>query len=223
MDTKQHWSDVYSTKDHQKVSWYTDHVADSLDYIESLKLPKTASVIDVGAGASTLVDDLLAREFSKVSVLDISEQALTISRQRLGESGGSVHWIVADVVAHNFPKQEYDLWHDRAVFHFLTNEEHRDKYATNLRESVKKGGYFLISVFANDGPEMCSGIKVRRHSELDLEQFFGSSFDVVKKARTVHRTPSGSEQRFVTVLMKRKDNLATSARFAAGDINQDSL
>jgi SAM-dependent methyltransferase len=204
MDIKQHWSEVYSTKDHKKVSWYADHVSDSLNYIESLQLPKTASIIDVGAGASTLIDDLLAREFSKVSVLDISEHALSISRQRLGGLEESVTWIVADVVAHDFPKNEYDLWHDRAVFHFLIDDEHRGKYAVSLRSFVKKGGYFLISVFADDGPEMCSGIKIRRHSELDLEQFFGDSFDVIKSARMVHRTPSGTEQRFVTVLMKRK-------------------
>ena len=204
MDPGNHWNGVYATKDHQKVSWYADHVAGSLEFIDALALPpSSASLIDLGGGASTLIDDLLARGYRNITVLDLSSIALQISRDRVGEAGDSVSWVSANVLDYDFPTDSFDLWHDRAVFHFLTDEENRMTYAKKVAGAVKHGGHFLISVFADDGPAMCSGLTVRRHSEQDLKDFFAMDFEVVKSTRATHLTPSGAEQRFVHVLMKR--------------------
>ena len=203
MDVQNIWNGVYATKDRQRVGWHSDHLTSSLEYIDALALPPSASLIDLGGGASTLVDDLLARGYKNITVLDLSSIALQISRYRVGQAGDTVSWVAANVLEYDFPTGPFDLWHDRGVFHFLLEDANRKKYARIAAGAVKHGGYFLISVFADDGPETCSGLKVRRHSEQQLEDFFAEDFEVVKSTRDLRFTPSGAEQRFVVVLMKR--------------------
>ena len=204
MDPKSHWENIYRSRSHKDVSWYADHISQSLKIIQSLGLKSDASILDVGGGASTLVDDLLGAGYSNVSVLDVSAAALDIARHRLGDRAGRVVWLEADVLAHDFPADAYDLWHDRAVFHFLTEESDRQTYRSQAAKVVKSGGYLLMSVFADDGPEKCSGIQVRRHGRSGLENFFNPDFKPVTSTRNVHLTPAGVEQRFTTVLLRKK-------------------
>jgi SAM-dependent methyltransferase len=203
MDVENIWGGVCTTKDRQRVGWHADHSASCLEFIDALALPSSASLINLGGGASTLVDDLLARGYENITVLDLSSIALQISRYRVGQAGDKVSWVAANVLEYDFPTGPFDLWHDRGVFHFIIGDEHRTKYARKVAGAVKHGGYFLVSVFADDGPEMCCGVKVRRHSEQQLEDFFAKDFEVVKSTRSSSFTPSGAEQRFVDVLMRR--------------------
>ena len=203
MEVKNIWNGVYATKDRQRVGWHADNLTSSLEFIDALALPPSASLIDLGGGASTLVDDLLSRGYKNITVLDLSSIALQISRYRVGQAGDTVSWVAANVLEYDFPTGPFDLWNDCGVFHFLIADEYRTKYARKVASAVKHDGYFLISAFADDGPEMCSGLKVRRHSEQQLEDFFAKDFQVVKSTRALRFTPSGAEQRFVVVLMKR--------------------
>jgi SAM-dependent methyltransferase len=198
-----HWETIYGTKDHKAVSWYADHVETTPDWIRALNLPADAALIDIGGGASTWVDDMLAQGFRNLTVLDLSQAALDIAKARLGARGDSVTWVAASVLEHPFTTQSLDLWHDRAVFHFLTDEKDRESYRTKVENALKPGGHLLFSIFADDGPEKCSGLTVRRHSEQDLFDYFGSFMEPVRNGRDIHRTPGGSDQRFVTVLMRK--------------------
>jgi SAM-dependent methyltransferase len=204
MSIEEHWENIYGTKDSKQVSWYADHVASSLERIESLKLRFDAAILDLGGGASTLVDDLLEAGHTEVSVMDISGAAMDIARQRLGQRASRANWIRGDVLLHVFEPEKFDLWHDRAVFHFLTGSREREIYRNQAARAVKPDGYLLLSVFADDGPEKCSGLVIRRHSEKELEQFFEQDFGPISHSRFTHRTPGGSEQRFVSVLLRKK-------------------
>lgn len=204
MDAKDHWQNIYRTKDSKQVSWYTDHVASSLDRIESLELRLDAEILDLGGGASTLVDDLLNAGYSGVSVMDISSVALNIVRHRLGAAASRLRWIEGDVLNHDFDAESLELWHDRAVFHFLTESLDRETYRRQAARAIKPGGYLFLNVFADDGPEKCSGLVIRRHSEKELEDFFEPDFDSLSSARFSHRTPGGSDQRFVSVVLRKK-------------------
>jgi SAM-dependent methyltransferase len=203
MTAKPHWENVYGTKSHKDVSWYADHVEVTPAWIHDLKLSPDAALIDVGGGASTWVDDMLGQGFHSVTVLDISGAALNIAKARLGERASTVHWLEADVREQSFAPQSLDLWHDRAVFHFLTEESDRERYRAQVFAALKPGGYLLFSIFADDGPEKCSMLPVRRHSEAELATFFAESMEVVRSERGVHKTPGGAEQRFVTVLLRK--------------------
>jgi SAM-dependent methyltransferase len=197
MNAKTHWEHIYETKAPTQVSWYQEHAQFSLLYIQNTGIRKTDHVIDVGGGASTLVDDLIADGFQNISVLDVSGIALQLARQRLGEKANDVKWIEADITQADLPHKAYDLWHDRAVFHFLTQAEDRQRYVEVVRHAVRKGGHVIVATFAPDGPERCSGLEVVRYSPGSLHSEFGDGFVVVDSTRETHHTPFGTEQKFI--------------------------
>jgi SAM-dependent methyltransferase len=203
-DSKQHWETIYGSKSHKEVSWYADHIETTPEWIKTLGLPAGAALIDIGGGASTWVDDMLDQGFQDLTVLDISRAALDIAKARVGVRGTSVRWLHENVLEYPFEPRSYGLWHDRAVFHFLTAERDRETYRAQVVSALKPGGYLLFSVFADDGPEKCSGLIVRRHSEQDLFDFFADGLTPIRSGRGVHPTPGGTEQRFVSVLMKKQ-------------------
>jgi 2-polyprenyl-3-methyl-5-hydroxy-6-metoxy-1,4-benzoquinol methylase len=204
MDRKEHWEKVYNTKSHKEVSWFTEHVTVALDLISQTKIEKTSSIIDVGGGASTLADDLIKQGFDEITVIDISAKALDIAKTRIGRDASKVNWLEADILDSDFNNRKYDLWHDRAVFHFLTSEQERIQYKDKLEKHLTSGGYAILSVFADDGPEKCSGLTIRRHGNSELEQFIGPGFEMVFHSRTTHQTPSKFDQKFINMIFKKK-------------------
>ena len=197
MESKQHWEQVYATRAANEVSWFQEHAALSLKLIRDAGVPAAASIIDVGCGASTLVDDLLAAGYENVSVLDLSAAALAAARSRLGSRAAAVRWMEANVLEFDFPKHAYDVWHDRAVFHFLTGEEDRQAYVRAVLRAVKPGGLVIVATFAEDGPTQCSGLPVMRYSADELHAEFGAPFQLLGHERESHHTPTGKEQKFV--------------------------
>jgi len=204
MDPKTHWETVYRTKDVHEVSWFQSEARRSLDLITRVSPDRSAPIIDVGAGASVLVDDLLAAGYLDVSVLDVSEAALEISRGRLGTDAAKVKWMRADVRRAQLDEGAYAVWHDRAVFHFLTDAADRAAYVEQVRRAVKPGGYVLVATFAEDGPEYCSGLPVVRYSAEGLHSEFGTDFQLVRSEHEDHRTPAGGEQSFLYCLCRRE-------------------
>ena len=202
-DVKSHWQDIYRTKRPEAVSWYAQHLDVSLELIDTLKLGKQQSIIDVGGGASTLVDDLLARGYTDLTVLDISADALQASMRRLGAEAAKVKWMAADLLQSDFADRRFDLWHDRAVFHFLTDEQDRARYREQMLAHLSANGFVILGTFADDGPTKCSGLDVRRHSESDIDVFLGPAFRRVAARRSTHVTPGGAQQRFVSVAAQR--------------------
>jgi len=197
MNTREHWNSVYEQKGPSEVSWYRPHLERSLAFIETSGVGLDARIIDVGGGASTLVDDLVDRGYRNVTVLDISPKALESSKARLGPRGSSVRWLVADLLASPAPAEAYDFWHDRAVFHFLQSEHDRQRYVDRVRSSVKVGGYVLVATFGPGGPARCSGLDVVRYDVDRLHAEFGASFQKVGSAIETHSTPWGATQQFV--------------------------
>lgn len=192
---EQHWNDVYTRKEDTDVSWYEPEASVSLDLIARCGLPLDARILDVGGGASRLVDGLLARGYCDVSVLDISEAALAKARARLGERASGVAWITSDVTAFR-SDAAYALWHDRAVFHFLTDDNEKRAYVDVLSRAVIAGGHVLIGTFALDGPERCSGLQVARYDAAGIAAVLGPAFTLVDSLAHAHTTPSGNMQRF---------------------------
>jgi ubiquinone/menaquinone biosynthesis C-methylase UbiE len=194
---KEHWEGVYGRKESDQVSWYRPHLERSLAFIEAAHIGHTARIIDVGGGASTLVDDLLARGYRDVTVLDLSAKAMDAAKGRLGARAADVSWVVGDITRVELPANAYDFWHDRAVFHFLRDADDRRRYVAAVRRSVKKGGHILVATFGTEGPERCSGLDVVRYSPDGLHAEFGGEFTKVGSETEVHTTPWGSEQQFV--------------------------
>ena len=190
-----HWENVYATKDEHAVSWYQEKPDISLDLIRATGVKATASIIDIGGGASRLVDALINEGFKTVAVLDLSEKALATSKARLGARGAQVQWVVADVTTWK-PSQTYDVWHDRAALHFLTDSKDRAAYVERVIRAVRPGGHVIIGTFAPDGPERCSGLPVIRHDARTLGELLGPSFELVESKRHDHQTPSGAIQKF---------------------------
>jgi ubiquinone/menaquinone biosynthesis C-methylase UbiE len=196
VQSKEHWEQVYSTKSTDSVSWYQEHADHSLELIESAGVAHADSIIDVGGGASTLVDDLLAKGYRDITVLDLSAAALRSVKERLGAKGNSVTWLAADITKVELPFHAYDVWHDRAVFHFLTLPEDRHAYVKAVLRSVKPGGHVIVATFAEDGPLQCSGLPVMRYSAPDLHGEFGSAFTLISHGNELHHTPFGTTQQF---------------------------
>ncbi len=197
MDKKAHWENVYSTKPHDQVSWFREHLDNSLRMIVQTGIEKDAAIIDVGGGSSTLVDDLLEAGFIDVSVLDISGTAIEASRLRLGERQDGVNWIEADITDVELVENHYDVWHDRAVFHFLTAAEDRRRYVDLVNRSVKPGGHVIIASFGLEGPTKCSGLDVVRYSPDTMHDEFGDGFQLISSLDESHQTPFGTTQEFV--------------------------
>ncbi|WP_395694400.1 class I SAM-dependent methyltransferase [Piscinibacter sp.] len=202
--SREHWETVYRTRPTERVSWYRDHLERSLQFIEAAALPRDAAIIDVGGGASTLVDDLLAAGHSKLTVLDLSEAALNAARQRLGERAQRVDWRVGDITQVALPRHAYALWHDRAVFHFLTTHEEREAYVAAVLHAVKPGGHVIVATFAEDGPLKCSGLPVMRYSAAGLHAEFGAPFALLQQEGEEHHTPRGTVQKFIYCLCRRE-------------------
>lgn len=190
-----HWQNVYQTKGEQEVSWFQESPEISLDLIRSTQVQLDASIIDIGGGASRLVDALVEAEYVSVTVLDLSEKALEVTKSRLGARCTEVDWVVADVTTWQ-PSRTYDVWHDRAAFHFLTAPDDQAAYAECVQRAVKPGGHVIIGTFAPDGPERCSGLPVVRHDEASLGKMLGDSFVLIESRRHDHPTPSGAIQKF---------------------------
>jgi SAM-dependent methyltransferase len=196
VDRQQHWETVYSNKAADDVSWFQQHAASSLRLIEGCA-DKDAHIIDVGGGASVLVDNLLDAGYRNLTVLDLAESALAASRLRLGERAQSVQWIAADITRAELPAARYDVWHDRAVFHFLTDPADRARYVAQVLKSVKPGGHVIVAAFGPGGPLQCSGLDVMRYAPDALHAEFGAPFRLLGHQTEIHHTPSGQDQEFV--------------------------
>jgi SAM-dependent methyltransferase len=190
-----HWDKVYQSKGERDVSWFEESPALSLDLIRATGASTRASIIDIGGGASRLVDALLNEGFEAVTVLDLSPTALAAAQARLGARSAKVHWLVADVTTWD-PPQVYDVWHDRAVFHFLTEADDRAVYAERALKALRPGGQLIIGTFAPNGPERCSGLPVVCHDAGSIGEILGSSFTLIETRRHAHHTPMGAIQRF---------------------------
>lgn len=202
MKRKTHWEGVYGAKAPESVSWYQPQASRSLELIKESGVGPFGRIIDVGAGASVLVDNLLDAGYRDLTVLDISAAALERARSRLGARAGDVTWIESDVTGTDLPAGAFDLWHDRAVFHFLVDPGDRQAYLQVLRRALRPGGYVIIATFAEDGPERCSGLPVQRYSPQQLHAQLGDAFALVQHEREEHRTPGGAVQRFQYSLLR---------------------
>lgn len=197
METQQHWENVYQTKSPDEVSWYQPTPEKSLEIITNTGIPHDGAIIDVGGGASTLVDSLLEQGYSTISVLDISANAIVTAQTRLGNNAGRVRWIVADITSVELPSQSIDVWHDRAVFHFLTNPDDQQRYIRLVNHALKPGGHIIVATFAPDGPTKCSGLNVMRYAPEELHSTFGDNFMLMHSEQELHHTPFGTEQSFI--------------------------
>jgi 2-polyprenyl-3-methyl-5-hydroxy-6-metoxy-1,4-benzoquinol methylase len=197
VDAKTHWEKVYATKAPEAVSWYRPHLETSLALIERAAAGYSASIIDVGGGESTLVDDLLVRGYENITVLDVSQTAIDVTKKRLGLAADRIHWLVADITEAQLEPGAYDVWHDRAVFHFLTASEHRSAYVRQVGHAVKPGGHVIVSTFGPEGPTKCSGLHVIRYDAESLHDQFGVRFRLVESSKELHRTPFGTTQQFL--------------------------
>jgi 2-polyprenyl-3-methyl-5-hydroxy-6-metoxy-1,4-benzoquinol methylase len=202
MSVRTHWQKIYTTKGPEQVSWYRAHLETSLALIKNAVQDRTASIIDVGGGESTLVDDLLEQGFQSVTVLDVSQAAIDVNKTRLGERAGNVRWLVADITQIELEPKVYDVWHDRAVFHFLTAQELRAAYVRQVIRSVKPGGHVIVSTFGPEGPTKCSGLDVVRYDANSLHHEFGARFRMLESSKEVHQTPFGSKQQFLYCLCR---------------------
>ena len=207
MDRKQHWEQVYATKASDSVSWFQEHADQSLRLIQGTGLGKDAAIIDVGGGASRLVDDLVAEGYDDLTVLDLSSAALAVAKHRLEKHADTVRWMEGDVTHAEFPIHRFDIWHDRAVFHFLTDPADRDAYVKQVMHVVRPGGHVIVATFAEDGPEKCSGLPVVRYQPESLHAEFGGAFQLVKHENEAHLTPSGKVQQFVYCYCRKGNSL----------------
>ncbi|HLJ76543.1 MAG TPA: class I SAM-dependent methyltransferase [Acidobacteriaceae bacterium] len=202
MSTREHWEQVYSTKPPDQVSWYSPHLDTSLELIERVAPSNKAAILDVGGGASTLVDDLLASGYQNLTVLDISQTAIDTARKRLGADADRVHWRIGDITHNALDSAQFDLWHDRAVFHFLTDPANRAAYIRQVLHSVKPGGHGIISTFGPEGPTRCSGLDIVRYDASSLQRELGQRFQLLDSFTQQHSTPFGSTQQFLYCLFR---------------------
>lgn len=197
MNVQAHWETIYREKAHDAVSWYSPHLDTSLALIERTSVSRSAAIIDVGGGESTLVDDLLARGYQNISVLDISQTAIDANKRRLGDSSLRVHWIAGDIMKVDLDPLAFDVWHDRAVFHFLTDSADRLAYVRQVVHTVKPGGHVIVGTFGPEGPRSCSGLDVARYDTDSLHDEFGERFQLLDSSKQLHQTPFGTVQQFL--------------------------
>ena len=203
MNKNKFWQNIYQTKSSKEVSWFVPRLAKSLELIKKTGIQKNGSVIDLGAGASTLVDDLLDEGFTQLTALDIASDSLEISKKRLGVKAKKIKWLEADILKADLPENAFDLWHDRAVFHFLTKPEDRKVYLEKLGRSLKSGGFVIMASFSLEGPQKCSGLDVQCYSAETMSKEIGSGFMLVRSDQERHHTPFNTVQDFVYCLFKR--------------------
>jgi 2-polyprenyl-3-methyl-5-hydroxy-6-metoxy-1,4-benzoquinol methylase len=197
MGTQAHWERIYGTKAPTEVSWFRPHLETSLALVERVASDRRASIIDVGGGESTLVDDLIGEGYRNVAVMDISGTAIEHTKKRLGLASQRVTWLVADITQAELPSHSYDVWHDRAVFHFLKDPAQRLAYVRQVASSVKHGGHVIVGTFGPEGPEKCSGLDVIRYDADSLHAEFGPRFRLIESSKEIHRTPFGTTQQFL--------------------------
>jgi len=203
MDRKEHWERVYATRLVEKLGWYKPSLDIPLAWIETLQLDKGAPIIDIGGGASTLIDDLVDEGYEALTVLDLSVNALEASKKRLGRQSELVMWLSADVTRYPLPEKHFELWHDRAAFHFLVEPVARQAYLDNLMRALKPCGQVIFGVFAPEAPPKCSGLPVVRYDHEHLAAFMGDEFELVKWQKELHVTPGGVEQMYLYCLFHR--------------------
>lgn len=197
MVDKQHWETVYQTRAADAVSWYRPHLDTSLALIERAMPDRAGALIDIGGGESTLVDDLLARGYRELTVLDISAAAIAVARQRLGDAADGVTWLASDILQAELPAQRFELWHDRALFHFLTAAEQRAAYVERLLHALKPGGHAIIATFGPQGPGKCSGLETVRYDAASLQRELGPRFTLIEHSTELHHTPFDTTQQFL--------------------------
>ena len=202
MNVVTHWEKIYREKAPDAVSWYRAHLETSIALIERVAPPRSACIIDVGGGESTLVDDLLANGYQNIAVLDVSQTAIDVTKRRLGQTADLVLWITGDIPKAELGPCAYDVWHDRAVFHFLTSVEQRIAYVQQVARAVKPGGHVLVSTFGPEGPTKCSGLEVVRYDAESLHAEFGVRFRLVENFKELHETPFGTTQQFLYCLCR---------------------
>jgi len=201
-DRKKHWEKIYQTKELKDVSWFQPTPVTSLNFIKELNIPKTAKIIDIGGGDSLLVDHLLDLGYVDITILDISETALERAKQRLKNRAAKIKWIVAD--ASNFnPTEKYDLWHDRATFHFLTEEQEIENYINSVQKSINPSGILVIGTFSEQGPIKCSGIEIKQYSKTTMTKMLKKYFEKIRCITIDHVTPSNAIQNFIFCSFRR--------------------
>jgi SAM-dependent methyltransferase len=200
---KEHWEKIYQNKPEEELSWFQIYPKTSMEFLELFSLPLTAKIIDIGGGSSHFADVLLERGYTNIWVLDISELAIASAKKRLGEKAIRINWVVEDITAFN-PSVQFDFWHDRAAFHFLTSEEKINKYISIAEKAIKKDGYMVLGTFSENGPEKCSGLDIKQYSEASMSGRFGVSFERIKCIHEAHFTPSNLVQNFLFCSFRRK-------------------
>ncbi|MDE3185060.1 MAG: methyltransferase domain-containing protein [Bacteroidota bacterium] len=200
---QQHWDNIYDTKAEDEVSWFQPYPKTSMEFLELFNLPLHANIIDIGGGDSHFVDALIDKGYQNIWVLDISVHAIERAKERLREKASKVHWIISDITEFKPPVQ-YDLWHDRAAFHFLTTEEKINKYVSLAEQAIKQNGYLILGTFSETGPDKCSGLDVKKYSETSMSARFEIAFDRIKCIHENHSTPFNTVQNFLFCSFKRK-------------------
>ncbi len=204
MNRKTHWDKIYASKKSGEVSWYQPRLEKSLELIRATGIGKNAAIIDLGGGASTLVDDLLASSFTNLTVLDISSAAIQTAQARLGVRAKQVTWLEADVTRAALPPNHYDVWHDRAVFHFLTDAEDRQRYVGAVNHAVRPGGHVIVATFGPCGPLQCSGLDIARYTPQQLHGEFGGNYELLRSVTEDHVTPAGKHQEFIYCYCRKR-------------------
>ena len=200
---KEHWENVFTTKQETEVSWFQPYPKTSIEFVKLFNLPFDANIIDIGGGDSHFVDALLEEGYQNIWVLDISENALSRAKKRLGEKANKVNWVVSDIIDF-IPTVTYDFWHDRAAFHFLTTEENINKYVGIAEKGIKTNGILVLGTFSESGPTKCSGLEIKQYSETSMSSRFELSFDRVKCITEEHQTPFNTTQNFLFCSFKKK-------------------
>lgn len=200
---KDHWENVFATKSETEVSWFQSYPTTSMEFLELFDLPLDANIIDVGGGDSHFVDALIAKGYKNIWLLDISENAIDRARKRFGSSGVHVHYVVSDITDFA-PDVQFDFWHDRAAFHFLTSEEQVNKYVSIAETSIKPNGYLILGTFSDKGPKKCSGLEIQQYTQASMSSRFERSFERIRCIEVEHQTPFNTTQNFLFCSFKKK-------------------